>query len=422
MDYQNNRLLLVDEDKSVLDLLIGLLTPLGCEILSATSPLEALKLLESSPVDIILSEIHLYEMEGECFLEELSQRYPDTERVVITANSDSQSIIDAINKGKVSRFLLKPLDAAQVERVVIKGFELAALKREVEKQHQELQQLNQTLEAKITERTQQLKNANEQIKNSYRSVVRMFSTLTARRMGVKVTQLNMQLNQMLLEVAKRAGIEGKDLKRLFYAWQLRHIGKLSFPDELLHTPYLLLSPNQQRAFQEHPVFAQTACMMVKPLYLSGKIILQHKEYLDGSGYPKGLVAEQIDLRAQVICLMNDYVELITGLYSERVYSTHEAIDYFREKATERYNQTLVGFLIEAISALAKQGEAISDQRITSIDLTPNMRLSRDLISASGMLLLSADQTLDGLLIERIREMEFNLNEIFEIFVSKKGGF
>ena len=420
MDYQNNRLLLVDEDKSVLDLLMDLLTPLKCKILSTTSPLEALKLLEEGPVDLVLSEIGLSEMEGECFLEELALRYPETERVAMTANTDSQAIIDAINKGKVSRFLLKPLDLGQVERAVTKGFELVALKNEVTQQNHQLQQLNQSLEAQVLARTQQLKSANDQLKNSYRSVVRMFSTLTARRMGVRVTQLNLQLNQMLLGVAKKAGIEGKDLKRLFYAWQLRNIGKLSFTDELLHTPYLLLSPGQQRAFQEHPIFAHTACMVVKPLYLSGKIILQHKEYLDGSGYPKGLVAEQISLHAQVICLMNDYVELITGLYSERVFSTNEALDYLSTKATERYNQTLVGFLIATIADLAKQGAAISDKRMISVDLLSGMRLSRDLISGSGILLLSADQILDSILIERIREMEFNLSESFEIYVSNQG--
>jgi len=424
MDYRSNSILLVDDEPSVLNAISRLLRPLRCQILSSVSPIKALEILEEQRVDIVISDMRMPEMGGECFLELVAKKFPDTERIVMTGYSDAQATIDAINKGKISRFLLKPWNDEQVKSVVTKGFELAALKLEnqrlqdetVEKNIQ-LEKLNQSLEAKVQERTLQIKEANSQLKGSYRSVVRMFSTLTARRLGVKASSLNLQLNQLLVGISKKAGIEGKELKQLYYAWQLRNIGKLSFSDELIVTPYLQLTPKQQRQFHAHPLLAQAACMMVKPLYSSGKLILQSKEYLDGSGYPRGLKEGQTELRAQIICVMNDYVELINGLYDERHYSTGEAISYLQTTASERYNQSVVTILKEMVDLLAKTGESISDQRVSSVDLKIGMKLTRDLISETGILLLSVDQVLDEITIERIREMEFNLSETFSIYVS-----
>lgn len=158
--------------------------------------------------------------------------------------------------------------------------------------------------------------------------------------------------------------------------------------------------------------------MVKPLYPAGQIILQHKEYLDGSGYPKGLKKDEILPRARILCVVNDYVELISGLYDERQFSTSEAINYMQTIAPERYDQNIVSILQDTVELLSKDGETLKDTHLTSDQLRKGMKLSRDLISDDGILLLSADQILDETSIERIREMEFNLEESFKIYISQ----
>ena len=150
-------------------------------------------------------------------------------------------------------------------------------------------------------------------------------------------------------------MKGGDLKQLYYAWQLRNIGKLSFDDQLIKPAYLQLSPARQRLYRRHPLLAQAQIMLVKPLYGAGKIISQHKEYLDGSGYPSGLKADDISLGAQYLCVVNDYVELVNGHYSERAYSTSEAIRYMQETAAERYNPQALKTLVTALQELNKQG-------------------------------------------------------------------
>lgn len=425
MEYSDNSILLVDDEAAVLSSLKRLLRVLKCQIFTSESPLEALELLKEQPVDIVISDMRMPEMGGECFLEQVAELCPETERIVISGYSDAQATIDAINRGKVSRFMLKPWEDDDVLKVVKKGFELASLKKEnqrlsaeTQEKNDALEALNKSLDAKVQARTEQLKLANSSLKSSYRSVVRMFSTLTARRLGVKASSNNQRLNRILVTVASRLDITGSELKQLYYAWQLRQIGKLSFTDNLLQVPYLKLAAEQQRIYQNHPVLAQAACLMVRPLYPAGQIIIQHKEYLDGSGYPKGLGKDEISLRAQILCVVNDYVELVLGAYDERHYSTAEAIAYMQEVAPERYNQNAVAALSEVVELLSQSGDALNDKVVHSDQLRKNMKLSRDLISEEGILLLSVDQVIDETAIERIREIEFNLEESFKIYVSQ----
>ncbi|WP_370279209.1 HD domain-containing phosphohydrolase [Pontibacterium sp.] len=426
MDYSGFTVMLVDDEESILKSLTRLLRPLKCDVVAFSSPVAAIEAMSGTQADLVISDMRMPEMGGEVLLETVADRWPDTERVVMTGYADMQATIDAINRGKVSRFLSKPWNDDELLEVVRKSFELASLRREnaelqalTERKNQELEQLNASLEQKVQERTVQLRAANDGLKSSYRSIVRMFSTLTARRMGVQASEQNQMMNLILLGVAKACQVEGNQLKQLYYAWQLRNIGKLSLSDDLLNHSYVELSAEQQRQFHNHPLLAQAATLLVKPLHGAGKIIVQHKEYLDGTGYPRGLKGESIHRLARILCVVNDYIELTTGTYQERAYSTTEAIDFLKNYATEKYDDDVVVALESVVNSLSKSDGLTKDNAVGSLDLRAGMKLSRDLISGQGILLLSAGQQMDDATIERVREIEFNLGETFSIYVQKK---
>jgi hypothetical protein len=118
-------------------------------------------------------------------------------------------------------------------------------------------------------------------------------------------------------------------------------------------------------------------------------------------------------------VVNDYFELIQGRYQERQLSTLEALSYLKKYAKEKYNPEVVGVLEQSINRLAKEQTGLKDSRVTTADLALGMQLSRDLESIQGVLLLSAGQRLDATTIERIREIEFNLQETFNLYVNLK---
>lgn len=424
MEYPDYAVLLVDDEAPVLSSLRRLMRPLKCTLYTAESAADAITTLEQHPVDLVISDMRMPEVSGDQLLAEVAERWPDTERVVMTGYSDTQSAIDAINKGKISRFMTKPWEDDDVLKVVQKSFELAELRRQntllarqnAEKQAR-LEQLNGTLEKQVEQRTLQLQQSNRKLIGSYRAIVRMFSAMIARRMGQRAEE-GIKLNKLLVAVVRQTSLDEKQRKLLYYAWQLRNLGKLSFDDELLKPAYLDISPEQQRRFQQHPLLAHASMVLVKPLYDAGEIIRQHKEYLDGSGYPKGLTGEQIDYPAQVLCVVNDFVELVNGRYQTQALSTEDALNYLQGYARERYNPEVVVMLANALAQLSKAGNALQDRVIRTSDMVVGMKLSRDMLTSGGVLLLSAGFILDELSIDRIREMEINLSEILEIFVEQ----
>ena len=425
MEFPDYSILLVDDEAPVLSSLRRLMRPLKCNLHTAESAASAIDILEQHPVDLVISDMRMPDVSGDQLLADIAQRWPDTERVVMTGYSDTQSAIDAINKGKVSRFLTKPWDDSEVIKVVQKSFELAELRRQnarLERQNEEkqqrLEQLNATLEKQVEQRTRQLQESNRKLTSSYRAIVRMFSAMIARRLGQNAEE-GIRLNRLFAAVVKQTDLDEKQLKQLYYAWQLRNLGKLSFDDELLKPAYIEIPPEKQRRYQQHPMLAHASMVLVRPLYGAGEIIRQHKEYLDGSGYPKGLKGEQIAYAAQVLCVVNDFVELVNGRYQEQPLSTEDALEYLQGYASERYNPEVVAILGQVLKQLGKEGETLHDRVIRSSDMEIGMTLSRDMLTGEGVLLLSAGFVLDEIAIQRIREMEINLSEILEIFVEQQ---
>ncbi|WP_177212685.1 HD domain-containing phosphohydrolase [Geodermatophilus ruber] len=75
---------------------------------TATSGAEALQLLESQPVTVVVSDMRMPEMDGATFLSHVRQHDPDIVRILLTGNADAETAITAVNEGQIYRFLTKP--------------------------------------------------------------------------------------------------------------------------------------------------------------------------------------------------------------------------------------------------------------------------------------------------------------------------
>ncbi|EPJ49512.1 MAG: hypothetical protein OFPII_00350 [Osedax symbiont Rs1] len=307
-------------------------------------------------------------------------------------------------------FLQKRLDRIvnDLQEKFVQLLKKRRLKKRLEDSDLESHQLKVTLQQSL----QSTEQANKHL-------IRMLSNQVFARMGQRASGRNQQLNLLLVEIAKASGLGEPETKDLTDAWHLRNVGKMGFSDQVLHTAYIKLTVAEQRVFNCHPTLSHAALMIVRPLDKAAKIILQHKEYLDGSGYPNGLEAKDISVPAQILTVVNDYTELVAGRYSDRALSTVEALAYLDNYATEKYNDEIVNSLIKILPALSKKGQGMHDLLVRSIDLKIGMQLTRDLISEEGILLLGEGLTIDRATISRLQEMEMNLQEQFQIFIKQK---
>jgi len=115
-------LLLVHDDARVLGALQRLLRQDGYHILSATTASEGFELLALHQVQVILCDQRMPTLGGGDFLDRAKDLYPDTFRIALSANSDPESIMAAINRGAIHRFYTKPWDDAVLRECMREGF------------------------------------------------------------------------------------------------------------------------------------------------------------------------------------------------------------------------------------------------------------------------------------------------------------
>ena len=129
-EQKNRTLLIVDDDENILAALQRLLRRDGYHILSTTSPREALELLATHQVGVIVSDARMPEMHGTELLRCVRGMYPGIVRIMLSGYTELQSVTDAINEGAVYKFLTKPWDDGLLREHLAESFRHHELKLE----------------------------------------------------------------------------------------------------------------------------------------------------------------------------------------------------------------------------------------------------------------------------------------------------
>ena len=135
-------LLLVDDEANILSSLKRVFRRDGYQVLTANSGMEALDLLATTEVDVIVSDQRMPGMAGVDFLRKAKELWPNTIRMTLSGFTDLQSIIDAVNEGAVFKFLTKPWDDERLREHVAQAFRQKELGDENRRLHQQVASAN----------------------------------------------------------------------------------------------------------------------------------------------------------------------------------------------------------------------------------------------------------------------------------------
>lgn len=142
--------LIVDDEPRVLDSLEALLA-LDHRVLRAERPSEALALVAAEPVAVVISDQRMPEMLGTELLARCRDAAPDTVRVLLTAFTDVDALMESINAAHIYHFVLKPWDPKELVHTVRRGVERWRLGREREELVERLAVQNRELEAALAD-------------------------------------------------------------------------------------------------------------------------------------------------------------------------------------------------------------------------------------------------------------------------------
>jgi signal transduction histidine kinase len=134
-------LLVVDDEPDLVQSVQDLLR-FDYRVLGATRASEGLAILEREPVHIVMSDQRMPEMTGVELLSQVKQKHPDTVRLLFTAYSDLNAVIDAINEGNVYRYISKPWEVTDLKATLRQAYDHYMLQEERRKLLKEVQAKN----------------------------------------------------------------------------------------------------------------------------------------------------------------------------------------------------------------------------------------------------------------------------------------
>lgn len=146
MSANPDNILIVDDEKDNLEALQRLLRG-QYAVTTTTSPFEALKLLQATAFNVIISDQRMPEMTGVELLEKAKKLSPRSTRILLTGYTDIASVIDAINRGNIYRYIAKPWDPEDLKLTVRQANEAHLLRKEIEEKNTVLEKALEDLKA-----------------------------------------------------------------------------------------------------------------------------------------------------------------------------------------------------------------------------------------------------------------------------------
>jgi DNA-binding NtrC family response regulator len=116
------------------------------DIYVAQSAREGRKILDTNEIGVIITDQRMPGMTGIEFLESILAIYPDTIRILLTGFSDMNAVMDAINRGQVYKYLVKPWQNEELKLYIQNALEIYSLRKENKELANKLQMANMELE------------------------------------------------------------------------------------------------------------------------------------------------------------------------------------------------------------------------------------------------------------------------------------
>jgi response regulator RpfG family c-di-GMP phosphodiesterase len=304
------RLLFVDDDPAIRRVFQRLFPRPTYQVDVADSGLAGLQLLEENDYDAIISDYRMPRMDGGEFLARACDRRPDATRILVTAESDFEVAVRAVNRGEVFRMVRKPWDEDALHFAVRSGLEVRRMRREREEMLRSLQHKT----ASLARLNQDLAGLNHQLEVRVhdRSRVIVDSLVTALSFrDPDASGRARRLAAIARRLGEQLGLSGGPLDDVEQGALLHDVGRLAIRDELFFKRGPL-SDEEWGELRRHPEAGHRLLSRIEFLEEARRIVLHHRERFDGSGYPMGLHGDAIAPGARIFAV----AEVVEAALSE----------------------------------------------------------------------------------------------------------
>jgi len=322
-DYSQVNVLLVDDEENILQGHHRTLR-VHFQVHTALGGEAALEILEKEgPFAVIVADIKMPTMTGIDLLSIVRDKYPDTVRMVLTGYADLDLAIKAINRGDIFRFMTKPCAKNDLIAAIIEGIKQFRM-TEATREYAVVKRLQKGLEGTL---------------RAFTRLVEFRDPYTAGHMD--------RVAKIATGIAEHMKLERDRIEALRLASLVHDIGKIAVPAGILNKPGTL-NDAEFALIKAHPLVGAEIFETLDTDWPISRIILEHHERIDGSGYPNGILGDQMLLESMILSVA-DVIDAITTHRPYRQSLGHQdAIDYLQENKGTEFDSTIVSIAVDML--------------------------------------------------------------------------
>lgn len=339
----NIKLLIVDDDAFNRQLVVSLLSQISTiSFIEAEDGLEALSILKQVEVDMILLDLHMPNLNGYDTLEAIKKEPQYEEIPVAILTTDEYEKVKLYALG-ADDFLSKPYDLSELESRIYIHIETRQRRlKQVAERKEKISKVPK-IEFNKNKSTFTIESIEKSQKEIFYNITKLAFQSESEMNSVKVVA---RLTRTLAELV---GYGKKIANNISSASVIRNIGLLSFSKEKPLLEYHFSAENkilyEKYIYTSYQLF--TTSTETEFIRITKKIIVQHREHFDGSGFPKQSQGEEIHKVAYIVALVEAFDALLGQKnYHNKIYTAQETYSILESQSGKRFHPEITKHFLE----------------------------------------------------------------------------
>ncbi len=355
-------ILIIDDDPADVELLERLLSASGhWRVLSTSDPHQTATLYRDSSPDLVMLDLHMPVLDAFGVIDELARLVPEEDLapiLVLTSDGDQPSKQRALAAG-ARDFLSKPFDQAEVVARVTSLLDARALDLQLRRTRGSGSNGGASPET-LRNEVALLQNAHKDLRLAQEETVHCLA-LAAELRDDETSRHLERMSRYCWVIGAALGLGDERCETIRVASKMHDIGKICVPDSIRLKPGRLTA-DEFKTMKTHAQIGYEilAGSTSELTTIAATIAWTHHEKVDGSGYPRRLVGDQIPLEGQIAAVADVFDALTTDRIYRKGFTLPEALNVMREGRRAHFDGKILDVFFDRIDEIVAVKQKLDD--------------------------------------------------------------